>query len=183
MYKYSFLVGVLFLLFSCKETTIPKPKGYLSLQYPAPVYTSLDLEKLYTFQVSNEATITALPDHWLKVTYPHLKATVDITYRPVENNLRELLYESEKLVFEHTVRADDIVATNFVAPERKVFASLHEITGNAASQLQFHATDSVRHFIKGSLYFYAKPNYDSILPAVQYLKKDITTLLETLEWE
>jgi len=183
MRNFLLLVGTFLLLFSCKETSIPKPKGYLSLQYPTPVYTSLALQEPYAFHVSNQAIVTGLPNHWLKITYPHLKATIDITYRPVENNVRALLFEAEKLVFEHTLRADDIVVTNFMAPERKVFASLHEITGNAASQLQFHATDSVRHFIKGSLYFYAKPNYDSILPAVQYLKKDITTLLETLEWE
>jgi gliding motility-associated lipoprotein GldD len=60
---------------------------------------------------------------------------------------------------------------------------LYEITGNAASHLQFHITDSTHHFIKGSLYFYVKPNYDSILPAVNYIKEDIFRLIETLEWK
>ena len=60
---------------------------------------------------------------------------------------------------------------------------MYEITGNAASNLQFHATDSTHHFIKGALYFYAKPNYDSILPAVEYIKKDILRLIESLEWK
>ncbi|MFT7352979.1 MAG: hypothetical protein ACI9XR_002770, partial [Flavobacterium sp.] len=40
-----------------------------------------------------------------------------------------------------------------------------------------------KNFIKGSLYFYAKPNYDSILPAVNYIKEDILHLVETLEWK
>ena len=53
---------------------------------------------------------------------------------------------------------------------------MYEITGNAASHIQFHITDSTNNFIKGSLYFYAKPNYDSILPAVAYIKEDICIL-------
>jgi gliding motility-associated lipoprotein GldD len=60
---------------------------------------------------------------------------------------------------------------------------MYEITGNAASHLQFHVTDSTKNFIKGALYFYAKPNYDSILPAVNYIKEDILHLVETLEWK
>ena len=57
-----------------------------------------------------------------------------------------------------------------------------EISGNAASQIQFHVTDSSKHFLKGSLFFYSKPNYDSILPAVEYIKKDMIQMLETLQW-
>ncbi len=39
------------------------------------------------------------------------------------------------------------------------------------------------HFLSGSLYFYAKPNYDSIYPAAEYLKKDIKRIMESLEWK
>ena len=60
---------------------------------------------------------------------------------------------------------------------------MYEITGNAASQIQFHVTDSTNNFIKGALYFYTKPNYDSVLPAVAYIKEDILQLVETLEWK
>jgi len=34
-----------------------------------------------------------------------------------------------------------------------------------------------------SVYFYAKPNFDSILPAAQYLKEDMRRIMETLEWK
>jgi gliding motility-associated lipoprotein GldD len=59
----------------------------------------------------------------------------------------------------------------------------YEVGGNAASQSQFYVTDSINHFITGSLYFYAKPNYDSILPAANYLQKDIKRIMESLEWK
>ena len=59
----------------------------------------------------------------------------------------------------------------------------YEVVGNAASQAQFYVTDSTQHFLSGSLYFYVKPNYDSILPATEYVKNDIRKIMETLQWK
>ena len=64
-----------------------------------------------------------------------------------------------------------------------LFLSASQRIGNAASPIQFYVTDSTRHFINGSVYFNVKPNYDSILPAVNYLEKDIKTFIGTLKWK
>jgi len=175
------LISLIFV--SCNTNILPKPKAYLSLEYPKKEYTKLSLERPYSFEVLKNTTLVDDKNNWLKINYPNLKASIDITYRPVENNLNELLAEAEKLVFKHAVKAEQIIPKDFVNPERRVFGSLYEITGNAASHLQFHVTDSTNNFIKGSLYFYVKPNYDSILPAVSYIKEDILRLIETLEWK
>ncbi|AUC21298.1 gliding motility lipoprotein GldD [Polaribacter sejongensis] len=178
-----FLLIFVTLFLSCKEDVLPKPKGYLSLTYPTKAYKKLDLERPYTFDILENTKTYDDPKNWLTIKYPNLKASIDITYRPVENNIKELLTEAEKLVFKHTIKAEQIIPKDFVNPKKRVFGSMYEITGNAASQIQFHITDSTKNFIKGSLYFYAKPNYDSILPAVDYVKKDILRLVETLEWK
>ncbi|TMM32444.1 gliding motility lipoprotein GldD [Polaribacter aestuariivivens] len=177
-----FSVLFVFIFISCKNDVLPKPKAYLSLTYPAKKYKKITLERPYTFQVLKNTDVIDEPNNWLKIKYPNLKASLDITYRPVNNNIKELLTEAEKLVFKHAVKAEQIIPKDFVNSKKKVFGSMYEITGNAASQLQFHVTDSTKNFIKGSLYFYAKPNYDSILPAVAYIKEDIFQLIESLEW-
>jgi gliding motility-associated lipoprotein GldD len=181
MHKLLFLFILLFFL-SCKNDVLPKPKAYLSLTYPEKVYENLRLKRPYRFKVSKTATIIDDKNNWLTIKYPKLKASIDITYRPINNNLKELLTEAEKLVFKHATKAEQIIPKDFINEKNKVFGSIYEITGNAASHIQFHVTDSTENFIKGSLYFYAKPNYDSILPAVDYIKKDILYLIETLEW-
>jgi len=33
------------------------------------------------------------------------------------------------------------------------------------------------------MYFYAKPNFDSILPAASYIKEDIRRIMESFEWK
>lgn len=177
-----FIIIVLTLLFSCKEDPIPKPKGYLSLSYADTSYEKFHINYPYSFEVSAASKIVKQPKNWLKITYPKLKASVNITYRPVENNLNELLVEAEKLVFEHTLKADQISSNNYENQKNKVFGSMFDITGNSASQVQFHVTDSVKHFLKGSLFFHTKPNYDSILPAVEYIKKDMIHMMETTTW-
>lgn len=176
-----FFTSIIF--FSCKEVVLPKPKAYLSLEYPKKAYKQLETVRPYTFKVLKYANIIDDKNNWITIKYPKLKGAINITYRPVNNNLKELLTEAEKLVFKHAVKAEQIIPRDFVNRNKKVFGSLYEITGNAASHLQFHVTDSTNHFIKGSLYFYAKPNYDSILPAVEYIKTDILELIETLEWK
>ena len=155
-----FLIGILFS--SCKEDVLPKPKGYLSLKYPAVTYKKVLVAKPYSFEVSSNAEIIEQPKFWSIIRYPKLKATIDITYRPIKNNLKELLIESEKLVYKHAVKAEEITTQNFENFDKRVFGSMQEISGNAASQIQFQLTDSTNNFIKGALYFYAKPNYDSI---------------------
>ncbi len=184
MRKTSFLFSLIFFLcISCKEDVLPKPKAYLSLEYPEKSYQKLNIKRPYTFNVLKNTKIIDDKNNWLKIKYPDLKASIDITYRPVNNNIKELLTEAEKLVFKHAVKAEQIIPKDFINPEKRTFGSLYEITGNAASHLQFHVTDSTNNFIKGSLYFYAKPNYDSILPAVAYIKEDVLQIIETLSWK
>ena len=81
------------------------------------------------------------------------------------------------------VKADQIDPKEFINDKEKVYGMFYEVMGNAASQSQFYATDSLSHFVTGSLYFYAKPNYDSIYPAAIYLQKDIRRIMESLEWK
>lgn len=183
MYKY-LSVLLLLIIVGCGSETLPKPKAYLSLQYPESTYKKIKIERPYTFEVSDETTVKPLPKNWLKIQYPNLKASVDITYRPVNNNLKELLIEAEKLVFEHTIKADNISNTeDYVNDDEKVYGKMFFIYGNAASQVQFHVTDSTKHFLKASLFFYSKPNFDSVLPAVDYIKRDMVKMMETLEWK
>jgi gliding motility-associated lipoprotein GldD len=84
---------------------------------------------------------------------------------------------------EHTIKADEIEGDTYLNEKHKTYGTFYEVTGNAASQAQFYLTDSVQHFLTGSIYFSVEPNYDSIVPAAAYLKKDIRHLMETVRWK
>jgi gliding motility-associated lipoprotein GldD len=172
-----------FMLVTCGNETLPKPVPYLKLQYPEAIYKKIESNTPFTFEISNQAKINFKNKYWVSIEYPKLKATVHITYRSVNNDLDEILREVEKLTFEHTIKADAINAVPYENIEKKVFGKLYNIEGSVATNIQFRATDSVKHVLSGALYFYSRPNYDSIVPAIKYVEKDIIHLIETLEWK
>ena len=183
VFKSSFFVVVLWILWGCRTDPVPKPEAMLRLEYSKPHYESYKKAGKYQFEKNKMAKISAGEDKMENLEYPEMKATLFMTYKQVDNNINQLLADTQKLVYEHIVKADAITEQPYVNASSKVYGMLYEIRGNAASQVQFYATDSTRHFLTGSLYFYAKPNYDSVFPAVVYLKKDIRRLVESLHWE
>lgn len=177
----------LFML-GCGDDPLPKPKGYLRLEYPSAKYKTATTPLPFTFD-KNELSqpvskVKSLgTTKGIEVKYPQLKATIYLNYKPVEDgNLNNLLRDAQNLTQKHTMKADEITYKPFENTEQKLYGMLYEVGGNAASQSQFYLTDSTTHFLSGSLYFYATPNYDSIYPASEYLKKDIKRLMESVRW-
>lgn len=193
MTKYLCILLVVVFCFSCGEDYVPKPKAFLRLDYPEAKYVDANLELPFSFEKNLLATKlkskelkASTKSYGLNLEYPSLKGTIFITYKAVENNknnLAKFLRDAEKFTLEHTQKADEIPTYPFENKAQKVYGMLSEVKGNVASPVQFYVTDSVNHFITGSLYFYAKPNYDSILPAAKYLQKDIMHLMETVKWK
>ena len=176
------LIGVFFI--SCNSETLPKPKSYLKLQYPNTTYNTLNSDCPFSIEISNNTTVDVQENCWMSINYPTMNAKVHITYRKVDNNLMEILRELDKLKYEHTVKADAIpTALPYENYDERVFGQVDNIVGNVATNVQFRVTDSVNNVLAGALYFYAKPNYDSILPAAKYIEKDIIHLVESLKWK
>jgi len=162
---------------------LPKPQAQLSLKYPATHYKQTNFPCPFNFEISNLALVKTNKKCWVTITYPLLNASIDMTYMPINNNLKQLLKDAEKLTYSHAIKADEINSQPYLNPSKNIYATLYHVTGNAASPLQFHATDSIKHFITGALYFNALPNYDSVYPAVKYIEKDIRHLIETIKWK
>ncbi|GGD22594.1 gliding motility lipoprotein GldD [Hyunsoonleella pacifica] len=189
-----FLILILGFLSCGKEDYTPKPKGYLRLDYPKVSYQMQQLPNIpLAFEISSlidDVKVIPLKSttegYGINLEYTSLKATVFLTYRAIENNeqnLNAFLRDAQKLTLEHTKKADEIPRYPYENYKLKVYGMLSEVKGNAASPVQFYVTDSTQHFLTGSLYFKTKPNYDSILPAASYLKKDIQRIMESIKWQ
>ena len=171
---------------SCADEAQPKPKAYLSLNYPEADYEKYEGECPYVFQKNKLSAVKKAPggkECWLNLEYELLDGTIFLTYQPVKGNLDSLLRDAQKLPLQHTIKADAIEGDIYTNPYNQTYGMFYEVTGDAASQAQFYLTDSVRHFLTGSVYFNARPNFDSIIPAAAYLKQDIRHLMETVKWE
>jgi gliding motility-associated lipoprotein GldD len=177
-----FFLG-LSLFTSCKDDVLPKPSAYLRLDYPVAKYSNFENECPFTFEMNADAVIKGEKDCGFTISYPKMKATIYLTYKPVQNNINMLLKDAQKLTYEHVIKADDILEQPYLNPTKKVYGMFYQVDGNAATNSQFYVTDSTKHFVTGSVYFYAKPNFDSIMPAASYIKNDMQRLMETLKWK
>jgi gliding motility-associated lipoprotein GldD len=182
--KTLFVLIIVMVISSCNDKeTLPKPNGQLALDFPKGEYVSLDNDNCpFSFEVNEYARVLAKSDCSMKIEYTGMDATLYLNYRPIQENLRQLLIDGQKLSYEHNQKADIIADFPFVNKVNNTYGMMYEIEGNAASNAQFYVTDSLKHFITASLYFNTQPNYDSILPAVDYVKGDMVKLMETLKW-
>ncbi|MFI2741384.1 gliding motility lipoprotein GldD [Zhouia sp. PK063] len=176
------IFSLFILVSSCKKQTLPKPKALLRLDYPKATY-DLYAQSNYQFLKNDAAKASVQKNEDIDLEYTTMKATIYISYKQVNNNIEQLLKDAQKLTYEHVVKADNIVEQPFVNKKDKVYGMFYKVSGNAASQSQFYVTDSTQHFLTGSVYFYAKPNYDSIYPAAMYLENDIRKIMESIQWK
>ncbi len=181
--KFVLSIAVLLLMLACKDAVLPKPKALLSLDYPVAYYDTLEIAEPYLFQKNKTTSVVKESNHDIRIDYPLQKGSIFISYKPVLNNLDSLLRDAQNFTQKHVIKAESISEQLFLNSENRVFGMLYEVTGNAASQTQFYLTDSIDHFVVGSVYFEARPNYDSILPAAAYLAKDVKKLMESFRWK
>ena len=186
MKPYVVLLFVL-ICFSCDEVLVPKPKAFLSLDYPKASYHESLIEELpFEFEKNRLSRLSvSKKNNILKgviISYPTLKASIFINYKKVNNNLKKHIADARKMTQKHLQIADEISERKYDDDRREIYGMFYDIKGNVASQSQFYVTDGSKHFLSGALYFETEPNYDSILPAIKYIQKDMIHLIESLHW-
>jgi gliding motility-associated lipoprotein GldD len=178
-----------FLVFSaCKQKSTPKPRGYFRIDFPETAYQLSTLDYPYQFEYPTYARLkpdsTRLAEpFWLNIEIDQFNAKIHLSYKPVSHNLYQLTEESRNLAYKHTIKAIAINEKIFINDESGVYGTIYEIKGNTASPFQFHLTDSLNHFIRGSFYISEIPNYDSLRPVINFIDKDIHHFIETFSWK
>lgn len=185
------ITGVILMLSltSCDRGHLPKPLGYNRLELPEPLYQSLPDTLPYRFEYSTHAklvpdTSTIHEKYWIEIYYPTIKSNIHITYKPLNGNatlLKELIDDAYTLTAKHQIKAYAINEVITVTPSGKT-AIIAELEGEVPSQFQFTMTDSAQNFLRGALYFNTQVQNDSLAPAIEYMKRDMLHIINTLEW-
>jgi len=171
-----------------EETIAPKPRGFFRITFPEKTYSKYDSSCPFKFDipsysfVENDKHLNAEPC-WLNLEFPSLNATLHLSYKKIANNLQTYIENTYTLAAKHQIKASSIQEQLVENDTAKVYGLIYEIGGNAASRIQFFLTDSTQHFIRGSLYFNAVPNNDSLKPALDFVRKDIYQLIKSFEWK
>lgn len=187
----------LLLTLSCNEPppTLPKPRIYPKVVYPEKVYADFaesscpfQMEVPTYFEVDknikkNEEEVDYTC--WFDLYCAPLNGYLHFSYIPVESRKEfdKLVADAFEMVDKHNIKASSRQESLIENTEKDVYGLLFEIDGPVATPLQFFMTDSTRHFVRGSLYFKAGVNRDSIAPVYDFLKKDVAHLIEGFGWK
>jgi gliding motility-associated lipoprotein GldD len=195
MYKYLFLIFAICGMVSCRpETFTPKPVGYFRIDTPQThEYRLFDQPGYpYTFEYPVYARIEkdtaffaekADNPYWININFFTLNGIINLTYKriPSKESFYKMVEDSYNFSNYHNRKADYIDQSYYRSPNG-VYGILYVIGGNAASRYQFTATDSVKNFVRGALYFDVSPNADSLQPATDFIEQDIKHFLMTLKF-
>jgi gliding motility-associated lipoprotein GldD len=182
-------------LAACADAPVPKPRAYPRVHFP-------ERGGFQRFGTEDCPFTFELPDYYMverKDTYferevaepcwgnnvhlPALNGTLYLTYKPLGpgQDLLTLTEQAYQLTYKHARKADYIEPLE-INTEHDVHGLLYYVGGDAASQLQFFVTDTVSHFLRGTLNFRTQPNADSLAPVVRFVSQDIAGMLESLRW-
>jgi gliding motility-associated lipoprotein GldD len=185
---YIFIFFVTVGVLSCQNTYTPKPKGYIRIDFPEKEYTAYTSNCPFVFEypkygkVINDTDKMAEPC-WMNLEFANYKCKIHLSYKKVNNNVSGYIEDCHKMAYDHAFKADNIREELISDPQRKVYGLLYDIDGNTASSVQFYLTDSMRHFMRGALYFETVPNKDSLAPAIAFFRRDIIHFIESLHWK
>ena len=183
----AFIFLLILLSSSCRENYTPKPAGYVKIDFPEKKYRLYGSNPAFSFEYPQYAVIhdssSKKKEGWLNMEIPSLNGTIYLSYSKLNKDLNTYVEDSRSLAYKHTIKATSIDELLIRYPENSVYGIFYDIKGNTATSIQFFLTDSVNHFLRGSLYFYTQPNQDSLAPVISFVRKDIEHMIETFRWK
>lgn len=186
------ICGLWAVVSSCNSDYTPKPTGYFKIDFPRKEYRLFNEPGYpYTFEypvyarVVKDSTFfgeTTENPWWINVDFPQFAGRIYVSYKEIGvNKFDTLIKHSFQLTGKHSSRAYSIDDSVLVTPNN-VHGVFFSVGGNVATANQFFLTDSVRHFLRGALYFDAAPNEDSLGIVNRFLVTDMRHLINTFKW-
>lgn len=188
------LTGLAFTI-SCKTDMTPKPNGYPRIIFPekqsSVAYNDPDCP--YQFEIpdyylvdKNVLFFNEKPNDpcWINLVCSDLNATIYLSYKQLKSDtsLQKLIEDTYTLTYKHSDRAD-FIEPQQIENQYGVQGMIYYVGGDAASNFQFFITDTTSNFVRGALYFYSRPNADSLKPVIQFMVKDIENMISTWRWK
>jgi gliding motility-associated lipoprotein GldD len=186
------VVPVLF-SFSCNSDYTIRQRGYFRIDFPKHEYRLFDNPGYpYSFEypvysniIKDSTFFEDKPEnpYWINIDFPGFNGRIYISYKEISgNNFDKLVDDAFKLTYKHTYKATEI-KDSLMKTQNGITGVFFRVGGNAATAKQFFVTDSVKHFLRGALYFDATPNADSLSIVNNFLEADMRHLINTLKWK
>ena len=176
-------------LTACETNWLPKPTGYNKIDLPAHSFETLSGDRPYQLDFSKFSSVE--PDSfnlsektWINLNYKDFGAKVHLTYKKIGAdgvNFESLSRDAFRLTAKHQIKAYGIEEGVLITPNGYT-AVVAELSGEVPTQFQFFVTDSTHHFLRGALYFNTAMKNDSLAPIIEFIKIDMTHLMNSVKF-
>jgi len=199
--RSALLLALILFMAAChsNQDYSPKPRGYFRITFPEKSYRAFDSIYPFTFVYPKYAYIEKDTNqqpqrkdkklinmkYLLNMQFPQFNGTLHLSYESITSPkvFNELTEDARTFAFKHTVKATGIEQGLIRNREHKIYGIYYTIEGNAASSVQFFITDSTKNYMRGALYFNTPPRLDSIQPVLNFVRKDIDTMIRSFRWK
>ncbi len=189
-----FFLFLFFIIFSaCNSDYTPKPKGYFKIDFPQKQYRLFE-QTGYPYSFEYPAYANVIKDSsffgeatenpwWINIDYPQFNGRVHISYKEIgSNKLDKLVNDAFTMTNKHNLKAYSI-DDSLIVTHNNIHGMFFKVGGNVATANQFFLTDSVKHFLRGALYFDATPNEDSLGIINSFVLDDLKHMINTFKWK
>ena len=173
---------IFLVLFSCDSSIAPKQSAFFAPEFGASSYNSFTTQCNYSFSKNKIAKIEYLDKCNFNIVYDNLNAKIFFSSININNNFPDIIKVFDDRIIENSANVTEVKVSEYTDDQILVYSRMFNYVGNAPSNLHFYLTDSTSNFLAGSLFFSTEPNYDSLLPYINYINADVRKLIENFEW-
>lgn len=187
------ILALVLVIAACNSDYTIKRRGYYKINFPEHKYQLFNEPGFpYSFEypvyskiVKDTNFFDEKPDNpWsINIDIPGFSGKIYMSYKNVTPaNYDKLVSDAFTMTYKHTSKATEI-KDSLMTTTSGLTGVFFQVGGNAATANQFFVTDSVKHFLRGALYFDATPNEDSLKVVNDFLKADMNHLINSLKWK
>jgi gliding motility-associated lipoprotein GldD len=178
---------------ACNSGYTAKPVGYYKISFPEKKYVVFDQPGYpYSFEypaygriVKDSTFFKEATENpwWINVDFPQFAGRIYVSYKEIgKYNFDTLIQQTFLLTGKHTSKANSIEDT-LISTKNNIHGIFFTVGGDVATNNQFFLTDSVKHFLRGAMYFDTTPNADSLGIVNAFLLEDMKHLVNTFRWK
>lgn len=206
------LISFYLLFLSCNSPYVSKKRGYFNIEMPERAYQVFDKPGFpYRFEYPTYATIVQdstyfdeNPEnpYWINIDFPQFNSRIFLSYKIIGgkavyklkqpdgrytdsigiNDFDKMVNDAFTLTNKNNVVSNSI-RDSLLSTPNGVHGVFFKVGGNAATSKQFFLSDTLKHFIRGALYFNVTPNIDSLKPVQDFLQVDMDHMINTFRWK
>ena len=191
LFGFVSLIVILVTFTACEDEIInPKPPTFLKIEMPEHSYHieksdgpfRMEISDFFTFKNSKNCDTSYCQQEIYMGR--EINGNINLFYKKVSHidSLGKLINFSNQEVDFHKIKADQIEYDQIIDAKNKVYGTLFELKGDVATNFQFYLTDSLDNFLRGEVILNCVPNYDSLRHVLNYIKLDLTHMINTFEW-